>query len=112
MPVCFYHMANSIDVFVVHSGGWLTITKFATEIDMTALEFCKQDINGYLPCITINQSERVNLHRKTLALSDSPQPRHPSPVRGGRGSIKRVHRGSAGPPAHLRSTTGRAALEV
>ncbi|GBP78640.1 hypothetical protein EVAR_98567_1 [Eumeta japonica] len=46
MPGCVVHTALSIDVFVVHGGGRATITKFVTEIDTTALEFCK-------PVITI-----------------------------------------------------------
>ncbi|GBP76613.1 hypothetical protein EVAR_37727_1 [Eumeta japonica] len=34
-------MAQSINVFVLHSGGWATIMKFVFEIDTTVLEFCK-----------------------------------------------------------------------
>ncbi|GBP63168.1 hypothetical protein EVAR_59727_1 [Eumeta japonica] len=41
MPVCFDHTAHSIDVFVVHSSGSATVTKFVTETDTTVFEFCK-----------------------------------------------------------------------
>ncbi|GBP60317.1 hypothetical protein EVAR_26729_1 [Eumeta japonica] len=36
-----------LDVFVVHSGGRVTITKFATDIDTAALEFCKSTNTGF-----------------------------------------------------------------
>ncbi|GBP35285.1 hypothetical protein EVAR_19506_1 [Eumeta japonica] len=48
VPVCFNHTAHGIDVFAVRSGGWVTITKFVTEIDTTALKFCKPVINNRL----------------------------------------------------------------
>ncbi|GBP02606.1 hypothetical protein EVAR_98565_1 [Eumeta japonica] len=45
MPGCRSYGAQH-RCFVVHGGGRATITKFVTEIDTTALEFCK-------PVITI-----------------------------------------------------------
>ncbi|GBP39012.1 hypothetical protein EVAR_89234_1 [Eumeta japonica] len=59
MPVCFNCTAHSIDVFVVHSGGQATITKFVTEIDTTALEFCKLVIRSRLVwCFIAKDSSR------------------------------------------------------
>ncbi|GBP34593.1 Long-chain-fatty-acid--CoA ligase 4 [Eumeta japonica] len=48
VPVCFDRTAHSIDVFVGHSGGRATITKFVTEINTTAPEFSKLVINSRL----------------------------------------------------------------
>ncbi|GBP46366.1 hypothetical protein EVAR_36345_1 [Eumeta japonica] len=44
MPVCFDHTVH--DVFVVHSGGRVTIMKFVIEIDTIAFEFCKSDYHA------------------------------------------------------------------
>ncbi|GBP93745.1 Cytochrome P450 4C1 [Eumeta japonica] len=46
--VSFDHTAHSIDVFVVHSDGRATITKFVIDIDTTVLELCKPVTNSRL----------------------------------------------------------------
>ncbi|GBP05677.1 hypothetical protein EVAR_5023_1 [Eumeta japonica] len=42
MSACFDHTGHSIDVFVVHSGGRATTSKFVTDIDTPAFEFYKR----------------------------------------------------------------------
>ncbi|GBP37426.1 hypothetical protein EVAR_16331_1 [Eumeta japonica] len=44
VPVRFDHTMHSIDIFLGHSGERVTLTKFFTEIDTTALEFYKSVI--------------------------------------------------------------------
>ncbi|GBP82199.1 hypothetical protein EVAR_62722_1 [Eumeta japonica] len=68
MPVYFDHMAHSIDGFVVHSSGWATITKFVTEIDMTALEFSKPVINSRLHGVLSPKVVRSRARSRARAL--------------------------------------------
>ncbi|GBP57402.1 hypothetical protein EVAR_51249_1 [Eumeta japonica] len=69
VPVCFDHTAHSIDVFVIHSGGRTTVTKFVTEIDTTMLEFCKPVINSRLAWCFIpkNGSKSSELYYSVMA---------------------------------------------
>ncbi|GBP66413.1 hypothetical protein EVAR_88747_1 [Eumeta japonica] len=55
VPVCFDHTVHSINLFVVHNRRG-TFTKFDTEIDTTALEFCKPAINSHLAWYFIAKS--------------------------------------------------------
>ncbi|GBP71830.1 hypothetical protein EVAR_80161_1 [Eumeta japonica] len=68
MPVSFGHRAHSIDVFVIHSGGRATITKFFTEIDTTAFEFCKPVINSRFA--SLHRQEQLEAERGSTELSD------------------------------------------
>ncbi|GBP01030.1 hypothetical protein EVAR_2304_1 [Eumeta japonica] len=55
----FRSYAHSIDVSVVHGGGRATVTEFVTEIDWTALEFCKHDTKYLKGCHNVKTIDRL-----------------------------------------------------
>ncbi|GBP31695.1 hypothetical protein EVAR_4930_1 [Eumeta japonica] len=56
IPVCFDHTEHSTDVFVVHISERATIIKFITEIDTTALGFCKPVRSSRLAWYIVSKS--------------------------------------------------------